>query len=505
MDRLVKTTPGARISPEGHPALAVGPRRGLRPLTLAVVAAAFAFAVPPAAAASCDKTAATTGSDSAAGTEAQPYRTAKVLVESLTAGQTGCLRAGTYAEDVKVSRGGTAGAPITVTSYPGERARLVGRLYVAAGADYVTFSNLDLVGTNSRDLPSPTVTANNVTFQGNDVTTNHTAICFDIGSDTYGHAAGTVIEGNRIHNCGRLPATNHEHGIYVEDATGTRITDNVIYDNADRGVQLYPDADHSYVARNVIDGNGEGLLFAGGDEGDGNQVSEHNLVESNIITNAALRYNVESYWQDSVVGQNNVAQRNCVFGGARGNIQSPQVGFVANENLVADPHYVNRAAKDFRLRGDSPCAVLLGGAAAPPAPPPAAPAPASPAQPSPVRCRTRRAKRGKRARRRCTRVALTSRKRTVRRERRLVLRGWVPASDKGLARRAKLQLKRGRRWRTVTATHVRDNGSFTLKIRARSRKLRRGTRRTDNRVILRLRAAVPGIGTSLPLSVRLRR
>ena len=41
------------------------------------------------------------------------------------------------------------------------------------------------------------------------------------------------------------------------------IRDNWIYDNADRGVQLYPDADGTVVTGNVIDGNGEGVIFGG--------------------------------------------------------------------------------------------------------------------------------------------------------------------------------------------------------------------------------------------------
>ena len=63
-------------------------------------------------------------------------------------------------------------------------------------------------------------------FARNDVTTNHTAICFIVGEPTYGHARRTLIEGNRIHNCGVMPAANHDHGIYVEEATDTVIRGN---------------------------------------------------------------------------------------------------------------------------------------------------------------------------------------------------------------------------------------------------------------------------------------
>ena len=86
-----------------------------------------------------------------------------------------------------------------------------------------------------------------------------------------------MIERNRIHNCGELPATNHHHGIYVEASDGARITDNWIYDNADRGVQLFPDAQGTYVARNVIDGNGQGIIFS--------RKSANNVVEHNVISN----------------------------------------------------------------------------------------------------------------------------------------------------------------------------------------------------------------------------
>ena len=55
-----------------------------------------------------------------------------------------------------------------------------------------------------------------------------------------------------------LPLTNRHQGISVWNAGDTEITQNVIFDNADRGIQLFPNAQRTHVAYNTIDGNGEG-------------------------------------------------------------------------------------------------------------------------------------------------------------------------------------------------------------------------------------------------------
>ncbi len=312
----------------------------------------------------CDRVASPSGSDINPGSESLPYRTAQHLADSLSTGQTGCLRSGTYAENVKISAGGSAGSPMTVRSYPDERARVVGRLWIAEGADFVSVSHLDLDGTNATDLPSPTINANDTSFTDNDVTNGHTSICFVVGSD-WGRADRTVIERNRIHDCGRLPATNYDHGIYVELTRGSVIQNNLIYDNADRGIQLYPDAQQSIIRSNVIDGNGEGMIFSG----DGGVASSDNKVEYNIITNSTIRNNVEAWYPiGNPIGTGNTVRMNCIHGGARdygnGGIQEPQEGFTATDNLNADPLFVNRSAKNFHLQSSSPCLPLTGDIAA---------------------------------------------------------------------------------------------------------------------------------------------
>ena len=106
------------------------------------------------------------------------------LVDSLLPGQTGCLRAGGYSQSVTITRGGVSGQPVTLRSYPGEKAILTGRLVVKKGADFVVVEDLWLDGRNSGNLPSPTVNGNDAVFRNNDVTNQHTAICFVLGAPT---------------------------------------------------------------------------------------------------------------------------------------------------------------------------------------------------------------------------------------------------------------------------------------------------------------------------------
>jgi parallel beta-helix repeat protein len=268
---------------------------------------------------------------------ATPGRSGKVvrMMSRLEPGQTGCLRGGTYRGPLKLSVHGSPGERIRLRSYPGQTARLVGRIWLTRKSSYVVLSGLHLDGRNRDGLPSPTVNGRQLEFVGNDVTNEHTAICFDLGHPRYGQARKVTIRHNRIHDCGRLPPTNHDHGIYVGEARDTRIVGNRIYNNADAGIQLYPDARRTYVARNVIDANGEGILIGGSEEA----APRDNLVEHNVISNSRTRYNVESYFEPGgPVGSNNLVRRNCIQGGVRDDDGSGGIagmyGFEALKNVT---------------------------------------------------------------------------------------------------------------------------------------------------------------------------
>jgi parallel beta-helix repeat protein len=267
------------------------------------------------------------------------------FVASLHAGETGCLSRGAYEGGVDLRKKG-----ITLRSFPGRRATISGgQVRISPTATGATLKKLRLVSNQF----SPLIYASHAVITENEITNRHSAICLHI--DRYPGTpvpTGIVIQGNRIHDCGTLPAINKEHGIYIATARDTVIRDNLIYDNADRGIQLYPDAQGTLIIHNVIDGNGEGIIF-------GNE-SDDTLVRENIISNSLIRHNVESSESTAL---HNVVRDNCLwstrgeyYGGepANSGVLQSHPGFILGPNTIANPRFENRF--NFRPSTRSPCA-----------------------------------------------------------------------------------------------------------------------------------------------------
>ena len=224
--------------------------------TAVLVLVAWLAVADPAAPAppSCTRVAdSVSGSDQNDGSSGAPWRTAQKLVDNLAPGETGCLRAGRYREDVTVSHSGTAEQRITIRSQPGQVATIEGRVLVTA--DNVTLSQLVLDAHLATGGYGQVVEGDDVVFSDNNVTSGATASCFKVGNPGAGRAFRLQILRSRIHNC--------KTGVLVSSATHTAVLRNLIYDNVDRGVRLEPDATGGTVMRNVIDNNGEGVFFGG--------------------------------------------------------------------------------------------------------------------------------------------------------------------------------------------------------------------------------------------------
>jgi hypothetical protein len=212
---------------------------------------------------------------------------------------------------------------VTIESYPGERARLDGALWVTSTARYVTVRNLIICGApgpgscassafSTGEASAVQVSGGHAIFEHDDVS-NANGICFILGTSLKndgrdGPGDHTTIANSSIHNCGVPGQSNLIEGIYVEYSAGSLIERNRIYSNSAMGVQLYPDAQYTAIEYNVFWGNGEGVLFGGDD----NNASSHNLVAYNVIGHSVARWNIESSWPGPV-GVANVAYRNCVY------------------------------------------------------------------------------------------------------------------------------------------------------------------------------------------------
>jgi hypothetical protein len=408
------------------------------------------------------------------------------LVKSLRPGETGCLRGGVYRENVDVTAHGAPGAPITAQSYPGEWATFLGRLTTDQTSAYVTFQNMTFDGSaapsDGNELkPSPTVHGESISFIGNEVTNRHTAICFAVGNEDFGRAPHVVIKRNRIHDCGQLPPTNHQHGIYLHSPCCAQVTDNWIYDNADTGVNLFPDADGNYIARNVMYGNGDNLSFAGRSKNGVCSSSDDNIVERNVMSHPRVRDNITSWTPCGKHGSGNVLRQNCIWPAT---FEGPE-GYSLVGNLYVEPQYVNAAAKDFRIVPGTPCAPLVVDTGAPP-----------PAR----RTGSRKAR------------ALVMRRgrRTVRVGGRLVLSGRLRANASG-TQRVRIDVRRGNRWLRVCSARLTSTGRFRVVLRLRlkadpPRKLLLGAAKLAPTVRrLQLRAQVAGVGRSAVVLVRVRR
>lgn len=322
----------------------------------------------------CDKYAATTGSNSNTGTAGSPYQTPQKLVSSLSAGQTGCLNGGTYVQDVTIDNSKNG---VTIQSTPDQRATWRGRIVLKG--DDITLQNLNLDGRNlanggTAPFPSPTIDGNRDALIGDDITSAGSAnevasqnICVEL-DNFYGNTPfHTVIDDNVIHNCGWRTAQDastggHLHGIYVVHSNHADIYNNVFYSNADRAIQLWPDAQNNVIEQNTMDRNGYGVDFGSA----GSTASSNNYVAENIVTNSTAAWNVYTDWE-SGVGSNNAFGDSCLFqpsgsyttdGGIGPDRRGVDYGLIFNAtqeytafgNRVADPEYVNAAGRDYRVQ-----------------------------------------------------------------------------------------------------------------------------------------------------------
>jgi hypothetical protein len=189
---------------------------------------------PPPPPNDCTKTLATGGSLSS-------------FVNSLEPGDVGCVHGGTYADGsiVTWTASGTSTAPITVTSYPGETAEIVGSTFYLDGS-YQVMSDLTV-----RDVTCSSCDGIAVSGAHNRVEHNVVRNVDRQGILLHTDASSAVITRNDVRDIGEA-GSNQDHGVYVQ-GDGHIITNNVFANiRGGYGIHVYPSSSNVIVAENTV-------------------------------------------------------------------------------------------------------------------------------------------------------------------------------------------------------------------------------------------------------------
>jgi hypothetical protein len=160
----------------------------------------------------------TSGNDSNPGTRAEPWLTIQHAANTATAGATVYVFGGVYNQSINFPNSGTASAPITFESYPGQTAAIDGTGVSASGIQgLVNIINQSYVTISKFEIRNYTTSNSNATPSGVWIT---------------GYGAGVRILNNRVHNITTTSEANgNAFGISAYGTSQTPITQLVISGN----------------------------------------------------------------------------------------------------------------------------------------------------------------------------------------------------------------------------------------------------------------------------------
>jgi hypothetical protein len=266
------------------------------------------------------------------------------FVDSLSAGETGCLRGGTYTQNTILY---FRRPNVVVTSYPGERATIEQGSFMSVVddvADNAIIKRLNFVTSNVHTIR---VYGDDVTMEDNSFTNKKafgSGACVSVGgSDNI--AYNLKLYRNIFHDCGSSD-DNQNHPIYAGHSRTLTVVDNLFYGTGGYAVHLYPDVSGAYVAHNIVDGAG---AYRGGNVID-SAYNDH-IFERNIIVNVRSYQGILAKTSGT-----NKANYNCFYNNVDGNI-SGSISVIGNANY--NPLFVNASVRDYRLQTDSQCLGLV--------------------------------------------------------------------------------------------------------------------------------------------------
>lgn len=304
-----------------------------------------------------------TGSDSASGALAAPWRTIGHSISVVRPGDTVHVLPGSYNESPYCTRSGTSTAPIRFVSEQKWAAKILGSGSENWGfrvdGDYNSIEGFDITNSNTSSGHEGVETNGNFDqVMGNNI---HN-IDPNGGSDGLGGAGivngGDITKGNLdvignvVHDIGNINFPWYQvQGIYY-GSKGGRIYNNIVYRVQGWGIHLWHAASNITIANNTVFNNMEGGIIVG--DGDYPCPNACATDDYTIVTNNIVVYNQAHNYNGSVMGgygisenghtgTHNVYANNLVYGNAAGGYLL-QNGLTATGTVEADPQLLNYQA-----------------------------------------------------------------------------------------------------------------------------------------------------------------
>ncbi|WP_143745676.1 choice-of-anchor Q domain-containing protein [Massilia sp. KIM] len=307
-----------------------------------------------------------TGSDTAAGTKAAPFKTlARAAKAATKAGTTVWVAPGTYAGGFKTTANGTAAARIYWVSTTKWGARIVPPASSSNNSawdnrgHYVSIIGFDVDGSK---LGSGTKWVHGIYTRGsyNVIQANrvhHLATTIPcnsaggsaIGVDSYYKGVKGDVIGNVVHDIGPAGCT-YVQGIYV--STSGTIVNNIVYRVGSAAIHLWHDANDVKIINNTVTSSVFGIIVGGGDyyftSAGANNVHVHN----NIVYD-----NTYGISEQGKTGASNTYRNNLVFQNKTYNFQLRN-GLSHTNTISSNPLFAaysrTAATPDYRLSASSP-------------------------------------------------------------------------------------------------------------------------------------------------------
>jgi hypothetical protein len=335
------------------------------------------------------------GSDSNAGTQSSPWRTIQHAADSVQAGDTVYVLAGTYNESVTIAVSGSAAAgPVIFSSYPGQTAIVDGTGLTVSGSNtqglfniedesYVTIEGFEIQNYQTSSASATpagiwvTGSGSNIQILNNIVhnivtTSEKDGNAFGIavyGSEAPASIDSITISGNQVYD---LKTGNSETVNVDGNVTNFVISGNIIHDNDNIGIDaigfegVSPDPTYDYARNGEISGNTVYNISAINNPGEGNQYDADGIyvdggsqivIERNLSYNNDLNIEVASehsgHYATYVTVRNNlVYAANSVgisIGGYASNVGGTQNCVIVNNTLYGDDTQ-NTGSGEFQVQ-----------------------------------------------------------------------------------------------------------------------------------------------------------